>query len=167
MKVLAKYGNMWSGLWSGCTTKLIYMLLRNLADVLDFQRVFLMLVQQWFRKSFDEEKEYLKSINLGILPSLPSYCGPPGGYPLWIEKLYQPWHYLDYPDGGFLQNNPLLYPIQECSGKRPQKPKICRSTVRPKKPKPCLSTGIPTKPKSCLSTGRPRKTKKTVSFADV
>lgn len=119
VEVLAQYGYM----WSGRRTKLIHMLLRNFEDVIDFQRVFHMLVQQWFQKSFDDEKDYLKSINLGVLPSLPTYCGPPGRYPLWIEKLYHPWYYLDYPDGGFLHNNPLLYPIQGCYGRRPKKSK--------------------------------------------
>lgn len=107
---------------AGCLVPLVNYTVRNVWDLIDFMRIVKMIMQQWYRTAFDEEKDYLKSINLGVLPNIPPYNIPDGQYPYWVERLYNPWIYLDFPDGGILHNNPIMYPIQ-VSGCTPKKPK--------------------------------------------
>lgn len=94
---------------------LVKMNIRSGLDLNDFTRVVRMIAQQWHMASFDNSKAHWTAVNNGKLPKILQIIFP-DYYPEWIRKIYDPWVYTDYPNGGFLHNNPLLYPIQNKPG---------------------------------------------------
>lgn len=97
--------------FSARTVQIADMRVRCRDEHMDLRRVIRMLLQQWLKAQFDKEWEYLAQINGGFVPKL-MYDIYPTYYPTWFERIYNPWIYIDYEDGGFLENNPLMFPIQ-------------------------------------------------------
>lgn len=91
--------------------RLVHMRLSDYWDFIDFKRVTRMILKQWLMEAFNEDWKKLADLNDGIVPDIMQDLYPEG-YPMWFERVYNPWLYFDYPDGGFLENNPLLFPIQ-------------------------------------------------------
>lgn len=90
---------------------LVCMKIRGNLDTLDFKRVVKMILQQWYKEQFDRQRDIQLAKHGGTLPKVLKIIFPEN-YTDWIHKVYNPWAYTDLPDGGFLQNNPLLFPIQ-------------------------------------------------------
>lgn len=91
--------------------RLVRMRIRGNYDVHDFKRVVKMILQQWYMERFDRERAILMAKHGGKLPKVLQIVYPET-YPDWIMRVYNPWQHTCMPDGGFLQNNPLLFPIQ-------------------------------------------------------
>lgn len=99
------------GGFSGPYIRLVKMVARGGWDIRDFIRVVKMIAQQWRMENFDMAKADCLAVNGGTLPRVLKMIFP-DKYPDFIQNLYNPWDYTDWPDGGFLHNNPLMYPIQ-------------------------------------------------------